>query len=68
MKYLNALNKIAGVGAKRMQMLLNFFETGENIWHASPEDLKNSAIGEKLAEKIFLEKVNIDPDFEWEKH
>lgn len=67
MKYLNALNKIAGVGAKKMQMLLNFFETGENIWHASLEDLKNSSVGEKLAEKIFLEKANIDPDFEWEK-
>lgn len=67
MKYLNALNKIAGVGAKRMQLLLNFFETSENIWHASLEDLKNSAVGEKLAEKIFLEKININPDFEWEK-
>lgn len=67
MKYLNALNKIAGVGAKKMQMLLNFFGQGENIWRSDLNSLKNSGVGEKLAEKIFLEKTTINPDFEWEK-
>ena len=67
MKYLNALNKITGVGTKKMQLLLNFFENGENIWRANLLELKNSSIGESLAEKIFSEKNNIDPDLEWEK-
>ncbi|MFZ2975589.1 MAG: DNA-processing protein DprA [Candidatus Moraniibacteriota bacterium] len=67
MKYLNALNKITGVGAKKMQMLLNFFENSENIWQSDLNSLKNSGVGEKLAEKIFLEKASINPDFEWER-
>lgn len=67
MKYLNALNKISGLGARKMQILLNFFETGENIWSSDLENLKKSGVGEKLAEKIFLEKNNINPNEEWER-
>lgn len=67
MKYLNALNKISGVGAKKLQIMLNFFETGENIWKASVDDLRRSGVGEKLTEKIISEKNIISPDQEWEK-
>jgi DNA processing protein len=67
MKFLNALNKIQGVGPQKMKMLLDFFETPENVWNANLADLKKSGIQEKLAEKIFEEKTKINPDEEMEK-
>ena len=66
MKYLHALNKIGGVGPRKMRLLLDFFETPQNAWEASESALKNSGVGEKLAEKIILERKNIDPDRSWE--
>lgn len=67
MKYLNALNIIDGVGSQKMSLLLEFFGSAENAWKASPEELRQSRIGEVLAEKIIQERKKIDPDAEWEK-
>ena len=67
MKYLNALNKIDGVGSQKMKMLMDFFETSENIWKASPEDFLKAGLTEKLADTIIRERSNINPDQEWEK-
>ena len=62
MKYLNALNKIDGVGSQKIRLLLNYFTEPENIWKAGPEDLIKSGIGEVLAAKILEERESIDPD------
>lgn len=67
MKYINALNRINGLGPQKMQRLLNFFPTSEEAWKADFQDLVASGIGEKLAEKILIEKNAINPDEEWEK-
>lgn len=67
MKYLNALNKINGLGAQKMKILLDFFGAAENVWKANPADLKESRIGEALAGKIITEREKINPDEEWEK-
>jgi len=67
MKYLNALNKIDGLGPQKMKMLLSFFETTQKVWEANLSDLIKSGIGEKLAEKIDRERKNINPDEEWTK-
>lgn len=67
MKYLNALNKIQGVGSQKMKILLDFFGKAENIWKAGFADLKKSKIGDSLAEKIVSEREKINPDEEWEK-
>jgi DNA processing protein len=67
MKYLNALNKINGLGPQKMRTLLNFFETPENIWQANLKDLEKSGIGQNISEKIVSERPNIDPNFEWER-
>ena len=67
MKYLNALNKISGVGPQKFKLLLNFFGNSESVWQASFDDLIRAQIGEKLAEKIIAEKKTIDPNAEWEK-
>jgi DNA processing protein len=66
MKYLNALNKINGLGPQKMRMLLSFLETPENIWRSKLEDLEKSGIGPSLSQKIVSERPNINPDAEWE--
>lgn len=67
MKYLNALNKINGVGPQKMRLLLSFFETPEQIWNASADELEKSGIGPAIAAKIIAERSGISPDFEWER-
>ena len=67
MKYLNALNKINGVGPQKMRRLLSYFGEPELIWKADLAKLKASQIGDSLAEKIINEKKSINPDQEWEK-
>ena len=67
MKYLNALNLISGVGSKKIELLLNYFEKPQNIWESDLPNLKASGVGEKLAERILEEKGNIHPEAEWEK-
>ena len=67
MKYLNALNKIQGVGPKTLTKLMDFFDSEENIWEADFKTLLQSGVREGLVKKIIEEKKNIDPETEWEK-
>jgi len=67
MKYLNALNIISGIGPQKIKTLLGHFENTKAIWEVGLENLKYTKIGEKLAERIVVERNNINPDKEWEK-
>ncbi|MBU2028810.1 DNA-processing protein DprA, partial [Patescibacteria group bacterium] len=67
MKYLNALNKINGLGSQRMKKLLSFFGSAEIAWQASAQDLEQSGIGPAMTEKIIVERPTTNPDAEWEK-
>ena len=67
MKYLNALNRINGLGPQKMKILLDFFETPENVWKTNLEDLEKSGIGEAISRKIYEEKQKINPNEELEK-
>lgn len=66
-QYLNALNKIEGVGPKRMRQLAAFFASPQAIWEAELEKLIQSGIGNAIAQKIFSQKSGIDPETEWQK-
>lgn len=67
MKYLNALNKIDGLGCKKLKQLVNFFNSSEIAWEADFASLIKSGIGELVAEKIVAQRSNINPDEEWDK-
>jgi len=67
MKYLNALNKIDGLGCKKLKQLMNFFGSAEQIWNAPFTELVKSGIGESVAQKITEQKMSINPDEEWTK-
>lgn len=67
MKYLNALNKIEGLGQKKIKILMNFFDSAEEIWKADFSTLAKSGIGEKFAQRTSDQRSAIDPDDEWAK-
>lgn len=50
-----------------MKMLLAYFPNPEAAWKADLEELKAAKIGEKLAERMIIERSDINPDEEWEK-
>ena len=65
MKYLNALNKIDGLGCKKLKQLMNFFGSSEIAWEADFGSLVKSGIGEAIAEKVVTARPSINPDEEW---
>jgi DNA processing protein len=67
MKYLNALNKIPGVGPQKIKMLVGALGEPRKIWEAGRQELVKSGIREKLAGIILAERNKINPDEEWEK-
>ena len=67
LKYLNAINKINGVGPQKIRKLLSFFISPEEAWQAGLQALIQSGIGEALSNKLFDERKTIDPDQEWSK-
>ena len=65
MRYINALNKIDGLGCKKLKQLMNFFNSSESAWQADFSSLVKSGVGEAVAEKIVAQRPNINPDEEW---
>jgi DNA processing protein len=66
MKYLNALNKISGVGHKKLKILVDYFKDGEKAWVASQKDLMASGLDEKTIHNIITQRTQMNPDQEWE--
>lgn len=64
LKFLNALNKIPGLGPASLRKLLAYFDSAEMAWQAELSDLARSGIGENLAQKIAEERKKINPDEE----
>jgi DNA processing protein len=65
LKFLLALNRIPGLGSKRLEALLNAFGSGERVWQASPRELmKVPSIGKNLAYAVAKARSSIDPDDE----
>lgn len=65
--YLHALNTIPQVSSQAMRKLLEYFDTPEEIWKASPAALRASKVGEKPLAAILGRKAGIDIYKEWEK-
>jgi DNA processing protein len=65
MKYLNALNKITGIGPQKMSLLMSHFENSQRIWEANRSELKAVGINETLIETILKERDLIDLEKEW---
>ncbi|NCA94163.1 MAG: DNA-protecting protein DprA [Sphingobacteriia bacterium] len=67
MIYLNALNKIPGIGPQKMKLLMNRFGDSKKVWESDLSEIMAGGINEKLAQIIIRERVRINPELEWEK-
>jgi DNA processing protein len=66
-KYWVGFNLIKGIGAVRMQALINHFETLESAWKAAPVHLAQAGLSLKLIERIVQARQNIDLEKVWAK-
>lgn len=65
--YLNALNKISLLGARRIAALVTHFGSAEKAWHVSPENYAAIlSLNADLA-PVKKEHAAIDPHREWEE-
>jgi DNA processing protein len=61
-RYWVGFTLVKGIGAVRLQSLLNYFGDAETAWNASPFDLAASGIGPRLAERVVQVRNSVDLD------
>lgn len=66
-KYWVGFNLIKGIGAVRMQALIQYFGELESAWKAAPADLAAAGMGLKLIERIVQARTNVNLDKVWAK-
>jgi DNA processing protein len=64
-KYWVGFNLIKGIGAVRMQALINHFENLESAWKAAPADLAAAGLGAKLIERLIQARDQVDLEKVW---
>jgi DNA processing protein len=64
-KYWVGFNLIKGIGAVRMQALINHFEDLESAWKAAPIDLAEAGLSLKLIERIAQAREQVDLEKVW---
>jgi len=66
-KYWIGFNLIKGIGAVRMQALIQHFGDLETAWKASPVEFARAGLGLKLIERIIQARENVDLTRLWTK-
>jgi DNA processing protein len=66
-RYWIGFNLIKGIGAVRMQALIQHFGDLETAWNAAPADLAHAGLGLKLIERVVQARGNIDLEKVWAK-
>lgn len=64
-KYWVGFNLIKGIGAVRLQALIQHFDGLEAAWKAAPADLAAAGLGLKLIERIVKARSQVDLDKIW---
>lgn len=64
-KYWVGFNLIKGIGAVRMQALINTFGELESAWKAAPVDLARAGLSLKLIERIAQAREQVDLEKVW---
>ncbi len=65
--YLNALNRIIFLGAKRISILLDYYASARDAWEAPAEEIIRLVNLKKSAEVFDRERKSIDPHAEWNR-
>jgi DNA processing protein len=66
-KFWIGFNLIKGIGAVRMQALIQYFGDLEDAWKASPLDLAQAGLGKKLIERVIQAREGVDLEKLWDK-
>ena len=66
-KYWIGFNLIKGIGAVRMQALIQHFGDLKAAWNAAPAQLAEAGLGARLIERILQARGTVDLDKLWEK-
>ncbi|MGE5641821.1 MAG: DNA-processing protein DprA [Byssovorax cruenta] len=64
-KYWVGFNLIKGIGAVRMQALIDHFDDLESAWMAAPIDLAGAGLSAKLIERIVQARQQVDLEKVW---
>src|SRR6266545_4067864 len=64
-RYWVGFNLIKGIGAVRMQALINHFDDLESAWKAAPADLGAAGLSLKLTERIVQARQQVDLEKVW---
>ena len=66
-KYWIGFNLIKGIGAVRMQALIQYFGDLEAAWNAPPAQLAEARLGKILIERVVQARDGVDLDKLWER-
>jgi len=66
-RYWIGFNLIKGIGAVRMQALIQHFGDLEVAWKAAPADLAEAGLGAKVIERVLQAREEVDLGKLWEK-
>ena len=66
-KYWIGFNLIKGIGAVRMQALIQYFGDLEAAWKAAPAELAEARLGKTLIERVVQAREGVDLDKLWER-
>src|SRR6266498_2226036 len=66
-RYWVGFNLIKGIGAVRMQALINHFGDLESAWKAAPIDLARAGLSLKLIERIIQAREQVNLEKVWTK-
>ena len=66
-RYWIGFNLIKGIGAVRMQALVQHFGDLEDAWKAQPADLAQAGLGLKVIERIVQAREQVDLEKVWKK-
>lgn len=64
--YLNALNRISVLGARRITALIDYFGSAETAWNATKDQYRSAVDLKGHLDKFIKEKSSIDPRHEWD--
>jgi DNA processing protein len=65
--YWVGFNLIKGIGSVKTRLLLDKFETLENAWKASSQQLISIGLSERIVESFVSKRKQVDPEEIWEK-
>ncbi len=66
-RYWVGFNLIKGIGAVRLQALIQHFGDLEAAWNAAPADLAEAGLGVKMIERIFQAREKVNLESLWEQ-